>query len=125
LSSVHPFPFPWLDAPQFEHGIKDYLPDRAAVFVALGAKLVTTLRGHYRGIVGAVAFHEDGGSAPDVDVGATLCDELVGWRSFRSQSGLHSPGGTISTTCDSTGRSIKKSYLPLGVVNEGALEPGV
>jgi hypothetical protein len=64
LSSVHPFPFPWLAAPQFEHGIKDCLPDRAAVFVTLGAERVTALRGHYRGIVGAVAFDDEGGNAP-------------------------------------------------------------
>jgi hypothetical protein len=32
------------------------------------AELVTTLRGHYRGIVSAVMLYENGSSAPDVEI---------------------------------------------------------
>jgi hypothetical protein len=51
--------------------------------VPLSAELISGLSRDERGIISAVALHEDGGSPPDVEIGHGLLDHLVGAREQR------------------------------------------
>jgi cytochrome c peroxidase len=67
--SIHAFALAGLLPPQLQHRFENRRPDPVAFLVPFRAHLIARLRRHHRRMIDAMAFDQDDGGAPDVEVG--------------------------------------------------------